>query len=222
MEADQRSDNLTGPLRQLLDDVPVVAMITDYGALRRLDDSTIALRGAMGARQIDVCSGWAKDGELAAALGRGRPFRLSEHRPADGTPLELRCSHTTGAATDNLQPGDQRRRRLLEVRTSGRRISARARLLDTYLEPNGWESPLHDYWVDVTAHRATGLITHAVATPGALPVSSCARAVASAGWIIGMRLGNLRQQVSDGFRGPSTCTHLNDVLRSLDAVTELR
>jgi hypothetical protein len=49
----------------------------------------------------------------------------------------------------------------------------------------------------------------------------CPGAVASAGRLVGMRLAELRTWVRREMTGASTCTHLNDTLRSLADVSAL-
>jgi hypothetical protein len=43
----------------------------------------------------------------------------------------------------------------------------------------------------------------------------------SAGRVAGISVNALRREVRDGFVGPTTCTHLNDTLRSLQDVSAL-
>jgi hypothetical protein len=48
-----------------------------------------------------------------------------------------------------------------------------------------------------------------------LPWTECPAAAASAGRLDGLRVDELRERVAKEFRGTTTCTHLNDLLRSL-------
>ena len=54
-----------------------------------------------------------------------------------------------------------------------------------------------------------------------LPWPECPNALASAGRIVGEAVTDLRAKVHADFRGTTTCTHLNDVLRSLAGVSAL-
>jgi hypothetical protein len=54
-----------------------------------------------------------------------------------------------------------------------------------------------------------------------LPWMECPQAVASASRVAGMAIGELRGRVRRELVGVSTCTHLNDTLRSLDDVAVL-
>jgi hypothetical protein len=61
----------------------------------------------------------------------------------------------------------------------------------------------------------SGVIVESVATPRVLPWQECPGAVASAGRITGMTLQELHFRVRQELSGTSTCTHLNDLLRSI-------
>jgi len=61
----------------------------------------------------------------------------------------------------------------------------------------------------------TGRFVAAEADFAALPWRECSGALLSAGRIVGQQPEGLRAQVRDEFLGPSTCTHLNDTIRSL-------
>ena len=61
----------------------------------------------------------------------------------------------------------------------------------------------------------------ATADAGPLPAPECPAAAASISRIVGREVSTLRDLVRHGFSGPSTCTHLNDVIRSLADVRTL-
>ena len=54
-----------------------------------------------------------------------------------------------------------------------------------------------------------------------LPWIECPGALASVRDTVGLRLGELRRRVRNEFVGTSTCTHLNDTLRSIGDVDHL-
>jgi hypothetical protein len=54
-----------------------------------------------------------------------------------------------------------------------------------------------------------------------LPFLECNDAATSARRLVGCAVGDLRPRVRTEFVGASTCTHLNDTLRSLDDVAAL-
>jgi hypothetical protein len=207
-------------LVQLLDDLSVVVMTTGYGRLRDADERVVWLRpGTTEQRRFDVCAGWAKDGELADTVRRGRPFRLTETRLVEEAELEPWCSHTGRRSKAAVAPGGQSRRRLLRAHQDEQGcLHASARLLDTYVESDGRETVLHEYDVEMRVNAASGAIEHVRATPGSLPTGSCAGAAASASLVMGTRIGALRGVVHERLAGPHTCTHLNDVLRSFSGL----
>jgi len=59
------------------------------------------------------------------------------------------------------------------------------------------------------------------AAVGGLPWVECPTAATSAQRLIGVPADSLRATVRDTFVGPTTCTHLNDTLRSLEDVPAL-
>jgi hypothetical protein len=128
----------------------------------------------------------------------------------------------------DLVVGALRRQRLIE--RTGDEVWAMFR--DTYARPDGTTSVLHEYTVkalvsddrsDDISRGGTGngdgdgggRIVACVATPRVLPWAECPQAAASAGHLVGQRVGDLRALVRDDLVGTSTCTHLNDLLSSL-------
>jgi hypothetical protein len=59
------------------------------------------------------------------------------------------------------------------------------------------------------------VIVESRATPRVLPWQECPGAVASAERIAGMTLSDLHFRVRQELSGTTTCTHLNDLLRSV-------
>jgi hypothetical protein len=64
-------------------------------------------------------------------------------------------------------------------------------------------------------------VTWIEATPRVLPWIECPWAAASATRLSGESVAGLRRLVRDGFHGVETCTHLNDMLRSLADIVPL-
>jgi hypothetical protein len=73
----------------------------------------------------------------------------------------------------------------------------------------------------VQVDPAAGVVLSCVATPHVLPWLECPVAAASATRLAGVPLAGLRGHVRQTFGGTSTCTHLNDTLRSLEDVSTL-
>jgi hypothetical protein len=59
------------------------------------------------------------------------------------------------------------------------------------------------------------------ATPRALPWLECPAAAGSADRLVGTSVADVRSRVTASFTGTSTCTHLNDTLRSLEDIAVL-
>ena len=119
-----------------------------------------------------------------------------------------------------LPPGGMRRLRLLDV-VPGELFAIYAWFRDTHRSLAGDETIVHEYRVDARVEPSTGQIVDIVATPAVLPHVECPQAAWSATRLMGSRLPGLRAEVRSAFVGPSTCTHLNDQLRSLADVLAL-
>ena len=89
---------------------------------------------------------------------------------------------------------------------------------DSVMAPDGEETVIHEYTVDTTVDPETMTVVACVAVPRVLPWRECPQAIGSAGRIVGVRVLDLRPEVRTQLVGPTTCTHLNDVLRGLEDV----
>jgi hypothetical protein len=85
---------------------------------------------------------------------------------------------------------------------------------DSHQEPTGVEVVVHEYGLTASL-AADGTVLTAVATTGVVPGPQCSLAAASAQRVVGRPVRELREAVARTFSGPSTCTHLNDTLRTL-------
>jgi hypothetical protein len=77
------------------------------------------------------------------------------------------------------------------------------------------ETIIHEYTLAAVVDADTGVIVDSRAIPRVLPWRECPGAVASAERIAGMTLQDLHFRVRQELSGTSTCTHLNDLLRSV-------
>jgi len=111
--------------------------------------------------------------------------------------------------------GMRRRRRIDVFEEAPGRIGIDAMFRDTYVRADGVETIIHEYTLDAAVDADTGVIVESRATPRVLPWQECPGAVASAERITGMTLGELHFRVRQELFGTSTCTHLNDLLRSV-------
>jgi hypothetical protein len=100
-----------------------------------------------------------------------------------------------------------RRRRRLDL-TPGYEVDVHFR--DSHMDEAYAESVVYEYSVTGMAARAR-----------VLPWMECPGAVASATRLVGMPAAELRGWVRRELTGATTCTHLNDTLRSLADVTAL-
>jgi hypothetical protein len=102
-----------------------------------------------------------------------------------------------------------RRARRLDLAPDGR---FDVHFRDSHLADEG-EIVLHEY--AVAGRVAGGAIVEIEPQARVLPWTECPAALASAQRVVGVALDDLPAVVRADFRGTSTCTHLNDTLRSL-------
>ena len=213
----------TTVLNLLLDDLPGARLVSGY-ALQRAGLTELpadAMRG-LAVANVDLCAGWASDASILVELGRhGQiPSPIGPPAPALEPTDDPQAWH--GMAELPLQ--GMRRRRRLDLTPDG---AGRARLdghfRDSYREPDGRETVVHEYTVTGTVDLDRRGIVAIEAQARVLPWVECPAAVASAGRLADRPVRDLRQEVRTTFVGVSTCTHLNDTLRSLadlDAMIE--
>jgi Protein of unknown function (DUF2889) len=218
--ADQAAPELrqTRDLRYtLLDDVPVATLISGHAlsASNLLGDVTKS--GYLPV--ADQCAGFASDGQLLTSLKDGGTVTPTGPQAPDlDRGNDIWAWHHVPALPHH---GMRRRRRIdvYEVDAGGVGIDAMFR--DTYVRSDGVETIIHEYTLDAVVDAETGIIVASRATPRVLPWQECPGAVASAGRITGMTLQELHFRVRQELSGTSTCTHLNDLLRSVADVEAL-
>lgn len=211
------------PLYLLLDDLPVAALISGYASM--YDTSPVAVAASMESRpsaarmlQADICSGWRSDGTMMVSLqrGDGLPVPVGPPAPRLEPPDDPWGWHHIGA----LGPTSMRRRRLIDV-TWGDPLVVSAMFRDTHRSGDGEETVLHEYTVDATVDPRTLVVLSCEATPRSLPWDECPFAAGSAPRLAGQPTADLRSFVRSDLTGITTCTHLNDLLRSLSSVASL-
>jgi len=204
-------------LHQLLDDVPMAALISGYGWTRELgDDFDLPIESAD--RLRDRCAGWIHDGTMLGALDETGifPIPLGPLAPdieAGDDPLAW---HDAGP----MAPRSVRRRRCLDL-IDGDPLTVDVHFRDSHLALEGLEDVLHEYTLQATIAPSTLVVLTSEAQARTLPWPECPDALASTGRIAGEPVAGLRAKVLAELRGTTTCTHLNDVLRSLGGVTAL-
>lgn len=212
-------------LYRLLEELPVAALISGYADLYldRVPAAAIRSRSAGGVLPADICAGWQSDGSMMTAIAETGRIPVPMGPPAP----ELDADDIDGwHAMPSLAAGAMRRRRLLDVRLAAgpdriAEVRVEAMFRDSHVEPGGAETVLHQYDVQAVVDPATRTVLTCAATPRVLPWIECPRAAASAGRLAGHRVDEIPGLVKEEFRGTSTCTHLNDLLRTLGDVGAL-
>jgi hypothetical protein len=113
-----------------------------------------------------------------------------------------------------------RRHRRLDL-ALGDAIEIDAFFRDAHVAPGGRATVVHEYTVAARVDPESLVFTRIEATARALPWIECNPAPASASRLAGRPVGDLRAQVRAEFTGITTCTHLNDTLRSLEDLEAL-
>ena len=91
---------------------------------------------------------------------------------------------------------------------------------DSWVDPTDGEGILHEYVVTATVDR-DGTVLSISADPRVLPYGECPRAVESPQVLVGKHIGSAADVMPTDLSGTSSCTHLNDLLRSLACVPAL-
>jgi hypothetical protein len=202
------------PVYTLLDDVPVTTLISGHA---------LGASGAVGAMQsgyrppADGCAGFVSGGLLLSSFAEGDPVIATGPVAPDLLGTDPDAWHPMAT----LPPHAMRRRRRVDVRRTDDLVAVDAMFRDTYVRGDGVETIVHEYTLTATVDPRDGRIVEAAATPRVLPWQECPGAVASAARIAGMTLSELHSRVRRELTGTSTCTHLNDLLRSVGDVTAL-
>ncbi len=206
----------------LLDDVPGATLVSGMAMSIASDEGVVDLdswRGRVNKTEIrlqqaDICAGWQSGGTLLANLEDGRPPVLLGPDAPDITDPD---DPLGWIAVDPLPAYATRRIRRLDVwRDSA--VHADVFFRDTCTDGEARETVVHEYRVATVVDPDTMVITECAADARVLPWTECPQAVASAGRLVGWSVDDLRPEARTQLVGPSTCTHLNDVLRGLEDV----
>jgi hypothetical protein len=197
-------------LYTLLDDFPVTTLISGQA---------LGASGVLGEMKTgylppaDQCAGFVSGGLLMQSFDAGEPAvvtgplapQLDGDDPLGWHPMAALPLH------------GMRRQRRLDVyhADDGPNVFVDAMFRDTYRRSDGQTTIIHEYTVAATVDPDSGEILKSAATPRVLPWQECPGAVDSATRIAGMTLTQLHERVRKELAGTTTCTHLNDLLRSL-------
>ncbi|HEV2370237.1 MAG TPA: DUF2889 domain-containing protein, partial [Acidimicrobiales bacterium] len=164
---------------------------------------------------IDVCAGWQTGGMLVECLAEGGTIPHSLGPPAPV--LAVADDPLAWHDRPPVRPLVTRRTRRLDVVSPVAlgpvRIDAHFR--DSYGFTDGTERSLHEYTIEAEVDSVSRTVTSAQAVPRALPWPECPQAADSAARLGGLVLDDLAELVRRQFTGITTCTHLNDTMRSL-------
>jgi hypothetical protein len=122
--------------------------------------------------------------------------------------------------TGRLPPHAMRRSRRMDV-TPGPLASIDVLYRDSHVDEDGTETIVHEYTISASVDTSDGVLVSCSAAPRVLPWVECPAAALSASRLVGLPVSGLRRHVRDTFLGTSTCTHLNDTLRSLEDIPAL-
>jgi hypothetical protein len=198
----------------LLDDLPVATLISGYAYQL---DPEYGPKIRVPAPPRDLCAGWAGGATMMAAIDAGEPLPLATGPPA---PVLTNGDEWAWHELPALPPVSMRRCRLLDVWYAGG-LQVDAMFRDSWVGPDGIETVVHEYTTAALLDADNHTFVEIEASPRVLPWPECPAAAASAQRLLGTPADDLRARVRAEFIGTSTCTHLNDMLRSLADVPAL-
>jgi len=213
------------PLYLILDDISGASLVGAWVMLRWLEPAQMqALKeafdrgeGPFGRSMENICVGFATGSSALDQHGTPHPEQnccpvVSLVNPADPPGWH---------AYDDPKEMSMCRARRIDVWLEDDRVCAEAYFQDSGSQPDGSRVAVHEYLVHATMDRATGMLLSLRADPRILPYRECPSAPDHIGRLVGLRVGDLREQVIEHLPGNLGCTHLNDVLRSLAEVPVL-
>ena len=204
-------------LHLLLDDLPGGMVVGGFTRRRALAAAGEPV--PQPGRRLDVCAGWAVDSRAARIMAdTGTPPPPVTPEAPDLVRADDRAGWHTLAPLPTF--GMSRRRRI-DAHLAGAQIEVDAMFRDSFVDAEGVQRVLHEYGVHATLEANEGRVLEVRPAPRVLPHLECPVAGASTQRLIGMPCADLRDLVSSTLFGPSTCTHLNDLMRSIADVPAL-
>ena len=209
-------------MHTLLDDWAGASLVSGYAGQRAAADvgsPTVRLSPSVLDGLTDICAGWAGDASMVTLVRRDGsvPTPLGPPAPALGFDDPVLWHQVAPLAAYGMR----RLRRLDVWGVDADRIGFSAHFRDSHVDAVGDETVVHEYTAEGTADRTDRTVTAVEAMARVLPWQECPRALGSVQDIVGLRLDELRPRIRAEFVGTSTCTHLNDTLRSIGDVDHL-
>ncbi len=217
-------------LHLLLDDLVGATLVSGYAmqrgeAFAGADRPPLDLSAMMQA-QDDLCAGWAHDATMMVTMRATGDIPMPSGPPAPA--LERPDDPLAWHAMAPLAAHAMRRRRRLDITAPppGRSgpdadYDLDVHFRDSHMGEDGIETVVHEYSVTGGVDPSGATIAGVTARADVLPWMECPGALASAERLAGLPVVELRDRVRREFKGTSTCTHLNDTLRSLGDVEHL-
>lgn len=202
------------PLHVLLDDLPGANLVAGYAVQRHPSWTKHRIPVAHLAAVSDLCAGWATGATILDTVGKtgSVPVPTSPSVPVDiDDPVGWHDR-------PSLPPGAMRRARRLDLvhdPSGAPTLAFEGHFRDSFWNADRREGAVHEYSVRGRFDPSDHTIAAIDATAHVLPWTECDQAMGSADRVVGLRTDELRARVRAEFIGTSTCTHLNDVLRSL-------
>lgn len=196
----------------LLDDAPAAVFVSASSPLRADIEQTGTMPvGTSRMVMPVVCVGRAGPA-MSGARATGRPL-LGQGPPAGR--LERDDDPFAWHEEPPLPVLAMRRRRRIDVWQEDDVVRVDSYFRDSRLDPDGTETSVHEYDVEVVATSGALRIAEITVRARTLPGPDCPGAVASAQDVVGTTLPELRATVRQRLRDSHSCTHLDDQLRAL-------
>ncbi|MDO8389455.1 MAG: DUF2889 domain-containing protein [Actinomycetota bacterium] len=204
-------------LYSLLDDLPGAALVSgvvigEAGRFSNLNRTgpTLQIEG--------LCAGFQAGGTIMNEV------HAHHHAPAVTGPKAPSLANGDPLAWHELRPmgpHDARRLRRLDVlpgATADAPVEVEAYFRDSHVDEHGREKVVHEYTVTALVDPVTQTVIRSSAVAHSLPWAECIQAEASGDRLAGRPLRGIRPSVREELVGITTCTHLNDTLRSIEDV----
>jgi hypothetical protein len=198
----------------LLDELPVAALVSGYA----LGAGGVRMPARTLSFPADLCAGWRTGGTMLRGIEESGFIPTATGPPAP--PLAREDDPLAWHAFGPLPPHAMRRHRRLDLAREGALV-ADVFFRDSHAAEDGSETVVHEYTARVEIDPDSLRIARVDVRARVLPWVECESAEASAARLVGRPVASLRPTVRSEFTGPSTCTHLNDTLRSLEDVASL-